>query len=76
MSTAVSRLMGVRVSVDVGGCPMDADFRGIFVEECRSESGEVGVGWGKDWGKRSKSNWWLPVRRVFPGQHPPGTTAP
>ena len=27
------------------------------MEACRSESDEVGVGWGKDWGKRSKSNW-------------------
>ena len=28
----------------------------ILVEACRSESDDVGVGWGKEWGKRSKSN--------------------
>ena len=35
----------------------DRDFRGILIEACRSESGDVGVGWGKDWGKRSRSDW-------------------
>jgi hypothetical protein len=30
---------------------------GILVEACRSESDDVGVGWGKDWGKRSKSTY-------------------
>jgi hypothetical protein len=55
--SALSRLMGVRVSVDVGGCSRDADFRRILVGACRTESNDVGVGWGKDWGKRSKPNW-------------------
>ena len=36
---------------------------GILVEACRSESDDVGVGWGKDWGKRSKSSWRLPGHR-------------
>jgi hypothetical protein len=48
--------MGARVSDDVGGCPSDGDFRRILVEACRSESDDVGVGWGKDWGKRSRLN--------------------
>ncbi len=48
--------MGVRVSDDVGGCPRDAGFRRNLVAACRSESDDVGMGWGKDWGKRSKSN--------------------
>jgi len=52
--SALSRLTGVRVSDHVGGCPRDADFRTNLVEACRSESNDVGVGWGKDWGKRSK----------------------
>ena len=43
--------------VDVGGCPADADFWGILVGACRSELGDVGVGWGQDWGQRSRSNW-------------------
>ena len=51
-----SRPIGVRVLVDVGGRPRDAGFRGSLVEACRSESDDVGVGWGKDWGKRSKSD--------------------
>jgi hypothetical protein len=59
--SALSRLMGVRVSVDVGGCPRDAEFREILVQACRSESGGVGVRWGRMWGQRSKSNWRLPV---------------
>jgi hypothetical protein len=49
--------MGVRVSDDVGGCPRDADFRRNLIRACRSESDDVGVGWGKDWGKRSKLDW-------------------
>ncbi len=53
--SALNRLMGIRASVDVGGCPRDADFRTNLLEACRSESDDVGVGWGKDWGKRSKS---------------------
>jgi hypothetical protein len=53
--------MAILVPDDVGGCPRYADFRGILVEACRSESDDVGVGWGKDWGKRSRSNWLLPV---------------
>ena len=44
--------MGLRVSVVVGGCPDRRDFRAILVEACRSESDDVGVGWGKDWGQR------------------------
>jgi hypothetical protein len=36
-------------------------FGGILVEACRPESGDVGVGWGQDWGQRSSSNWQLPV---------------
>ncbi len=62
--------MGIRVPVDVGECPRDADFRGSLVEACRSESACVGVGWGQEWGQRSKSNWWLPV----PGMSPAITT--
>src|SRR5215207_2586547 len=50
--SALSRLMGVRVSVDVGECSRDADFRRILVGACRSESDDVGVGWGKDWGQK------------------------
>ena len=34
---------------------------GNLLEGCQSESDDVGVGWGKDWGKRSRSNWLLPV---------------
>jgi hypothetical protein len=34
---------------------------GILVVACRPESDDVGVGWGKDWGKRSRSKWLLPV---------------
>ena len=34
----------------------DEDLRGTLLEECRPESDDVGVGWGKDWGKSSKSN--------------------
>src|SRR5215210_1883336 len=47
----------------------DEDFREIFVEECRFESDDVGVGWGKDWGKRSKSNWRLPVHGDVASDH-------
>jgi hypothetical protein len=43
----------VRVSDDVGGCPADGDSRRNLVESCRSESDDVGVGWGNDWGKKS-----------------------
>jgi hypothetical protein len=46
--SALSRPIGVRVSVDVGECHRDADLRRILVEACRSESDDVGVGWGKD----------------------------
>ncbi len=53
--SALSRLMGVRVSDDVGGCPRDADFRRNLVGACRSELDDVGVGWGKDWGKKDRS---------------------
>jgi hypothetical protein len=49
--------MGIRVAVDVGECPRDADFRRILVEGCRSESDDVGVGWGKNWGQRWRSGW-------------------
>src|SRR3712207_6809262 len=49
--------MGVRVLDDVGGCPRDAGFPAILVEACRSESDDVGMGWGIDWGQRWKSNW-------------------
>jgi hypothetical protein len=35
----------------------DRDFRGILLGACRSESDDVGVGWGKDWGKWSKPDW-------------------
>ena len=55
--SALMRLWGIRVPVDVGGCPRDADFRRILVGACRSESGDVGVGWGRKWGKRSRSDW-------------------
>src|SRR5918998_4252871 len=44
--------MGLRVPDDVGGCPTDAGFRSNLVEACRSESDDVGVGWGKDWGQQ------------------------
>jgi hypothetical protein len=37
---------------DVGGCPRDAGFRRNLVEACRSESDDIGVGWGKDWGQK------------------------
>jgi hypothetical protein len=47
--------MGIRVPGHVGECPEDADLRGMLVEECRPESGSVGVGWGQDWGQRAKS---------------------
>jgi hypothetical protein len=40
----------------------ERDFRGSLVEACRSESDDVGVGWGQ----RAKSNWRLPLR--FAGQ--------
>ena len=43
--------MGVWESDDVGSCSVDWDFRAILVEACRSESDDVGVGWGKDWGQ-------------------------
>jgi hypothetical protein len=59
--SALSRLVGLRVPDDVGGCPEDADFRRNLVEACRPESDDVWVGWGKDWGKRSRSKWLLPV---------------
>jgi hypothetical protein len=55
------RLMGVRVPDHVGGCPRDAGYRRNLVETCRSESDGVGVGWDKDWGQRSKSDWRLPI---------------
>jgi hypothetical protein len=51
--STLSRLMGLRVSDDVGGCLVDRDFREILVEACQSESGDVGVGWGRKWGQRS-----------------------
>ena len=41
----------------------------MVVEVCRSESDDVGVGWGKDWGKRSKSNWRLPVHGDVASDH-------
>ena len=48
------------------GALLDRDFREILVETCRSESDDVGVGWGKDWGKRSRSDWLAssPVHRA------------
>jgi hypothetical protein len=61
--------MSVRVPVHVGECPADGDFRTNLVEACRSESDDVGVGWGKVWGKRSKSNWRLPVQGDVAGDH-------
>jgi hypothetical protein len=48
--------MGIRMLDHVGGCPRHADLRGMLFEAGRSESGAVGVGWGKDWGKRSRSD--------------------
>ena len=30
----------------------DGDFWGILVGACWSESSDVGVGWGRDWGKK------------------------
>jgi hypothetical protein len=47
--------MGIRAFGNVGECPADAVFRGILVEADRSESGDVGVGWGQDWGQKSSS---------------------
>ena len=41
----------------VGGCPRDADFQRFFVEACRSELDDVGMGWGRKWGKRLRSDW-------------------
>src|SRR3712207_3339987 len=41
--SALRRLMGVRMQVDVGGCPRDAGFRGILLDACGSESDDVGV---------------------------------
>jgi hypothetical protein len=55
--SALRRLMAIRVPDDVGECPWGADFRRILVGACRSESDDVGVGWGQEWGQRSKSNW-------------------
>jgi hypothetical protein len=56
LTEGLSRPMGLRVSVDVGGCPRDADFRVILVEECRPESG----GWGRlgsRLGSKVEVNW-------------------
>jgi hypothetical protein len=47
--------MGIRAFGHVGECPADAVFRGILVEAGRSKSGDVGVGWGQDWGQKSSS---------------------
>ena len=55
--SALRRLTGLRVLGHVGECPVEADFREILVETCRSESASVGVGWGNDWGQWSKSDW-------------------
>jgi Pyridoxamine 5'-phosphate oxidase len=39
----------------------EGDFRWILVGACRCESGDVRVGWDKEWDKGSKLNW-LPSR--------------
>ena len=35
----------------------NGDFWESLVEAYRPESDDVGVGWGQDWGQKSKSNW-------------------
>jgi hypothetical protein len=53
----------------VSGCRLvsenalpDLNFQGILVQAHRPESASVEVGWGQDWGQRSKSNWRYPVQ--------------
>jgi hypothetical protein len=47
--------MGIWAFGHVGECLADEVFRGILVEAGRSKSGDVGVGWGQDWGQKSSS---------------------